>query len=179
MVNHMQKKTNSKHSIPSEINNQGRETKILNVICNTSVLLMSIITEAFTDIFTNLSKEMIIAITTGIGAPTNTIKEIHGETEKIQNELPKQMREQLLVMKTDITSQLKEKKEKLASIIADKKFDEGIAIVEHYNFNLPKLSCDLDERSLLGYLALLQETNEQFTKMFQELLEWMKDLPQP
>ena len=109
----------------------------------------------------------------------DTIKEIHGETEKIQNELPKQMREQLLAMKTDITTQMREKKEKFESIITDRRFDEGIAIVERYNFNLPKLSCDLDERSLLGYLALLQENNEQFTKMFQELLEWMKDLPQP
>jgi hypothetical protein len=175
----MEKKTNSKHSIPVELNNQGRETKILNVICNTSLLLMSIMTEAFTDVFTKLSKEMITAITTEMGTPLSTIKEIHGETEKIQHEFPKQMREQLLAMKTDIAAQLREKKEKLASIITDGKFDEGIAIVERYNFNLPKFTCDLDERSILGYLALLQENNEQFTKMFQELLEWMKDLPQP
>ena len=170
---------NNKNSIPAEINNQGRETKILNVICNTSILLMSIMTEAFTDVFTKLSKEMITAITTGIGTPANTIKEIHGETEKIQNELPKQIREQLLAMKTDITSQMRGKKDALVSIIADRRFDEGIAIVERYNFNLPKLSCDLDEHSLLGYLTLLQNNNEQCTKMFQELLKWMKDLPQP
>jgi hypothetical protein len=175
----MQKKTNSIHILQAGISNPGRETKILNLICNTSILLMSIMTEAFTDVFSKLSKEMITAITTGIGAPTSTIKEIHGETEKIQNELPKQMREQLLTMKTDITTQMRDKKEKFESIITDRRFDEGIAIVERYNFNFPKLSCDLDERSLLGYLALLQENNEQCTKMFQELLEWMKDLPQP
>ncbi len=163
----------------SERNNQGRETKILNVICNTWILLMSIMIEAFTGVFTKLSKEMITAITTGLGTSTDTIKDVDRKTDNIQNELPKQMSEQLLAMKGDITAQLREKKEKLASIIADKKFDKGIAIVERYNFSLPKLSCDLDERSLLGYLALLQENNEQFTKMFQELLEWMKDLPQP
>jgi len=73
---------------------------------------------------------------------------------------------------------MKEKKEKITSLIADKRLDEGIAIVERYNFNLPRLSCDLDERSLLGYMTLLQQNDEQFTKMFQELLEWMKDLPQ-
>ncbi len=178
-VNHMKLKTNDKHRIPVEIHNQGRETKILNVICNTSILLMSLMTEAFTDVFTKLSKEMITAITTGMDTPISTIKKIHGETEKIQHEFPKQMREQLFAMKTDITAQLREKKEKLASIIMDGKFDEGIAIVERYNFNFPKLTCDLDERSILGYLVLLQENNEQFTKMFQELLEWMKDLPQP
>jgi len=175
----MQKKMNSKNSIPAGINNHERETKILNVICNTSILFMSIMTEAFTDVFTKLSKEMITAITTGIDTPADTIKEVHGETEKIQNEFPKQIREQLLAMKTDIIKQMREKKDKLASIITDGRFDEGISIVERYNFNLPKLSCDLDERSLLGYLTLLQDNNEQCTKMFQELLKWMKDLPQP
>ena len=175
----MQKKRNSKNSTPIEIDNQGRETKILNVICNTTILLMSLMTEALTSVFTKLSKEMITTITTGLGAPADATKEIHDGTDNIQNELPKQMREQLLAMKIDITSQLKEKKEKFVSIISDKRFDEGIAIVERYKFNLPNLSCDLDERSLLGYFALLQEDNEQFTKMFQELLEWMKDLPQP
>ena len=110
----MEKKTNSKHSIPVELNNQGRETKLLNVICNTSLLLMSIMTEAFTDVFTKLSKEMITAITTEMGTPLSTIKEIHGETEKIQHEFPKQMREQLLAMKTDIAAQLREKKRKIS-----------------------------------------------------------------
>jgi hypothetical protein len=81
-------------------------------------------------------------------------------------------------MKRGVTAQMKEKKEKITSLIADKRLDEGIAIVERYNFNLPKLSCDLDVRSLLGYMTLLQQNDEQFTKMFQELLEWMKDLPQ-
>jgi hypothetical protein len=178
-VNHMQKKMNSKNSTQSEFNNHGRETQILNVICNTTILLMSIMTEAFTSIFTKLSKEMITAITTGLGAPGDTIKEIQGETNNIQNELPKQMSEQLLAMKADVTAQLREKKEKFTSLLADKRFDEGITIVERYNFNLPKLSSDLNERSLLGYIALLQQNNEQFGKMFQELLEWMKNLPQP
>jgi hypothetical protein len=136
-------------------------------------------TEAFTDIFTKLSKEMITAISTGLGAPKDALKEIHGETDNRQKEFSKQMRQQLLEVKTDITTQLKEKKEKLASIIADKRFDEGIAIVERYKFSLPQLSCDLDERSFFGYITLLQENDEQFNKMFQELLEWMKNLPQP
>jgi hypothetical protein len=175
----MQKKMNSKNSTPPEINNQGRETKILNVICNTTILLMSIMTEALTSAFTELSKEMITTITTGLDASADTVKKIHDETDNIQNEFPKQMREQLLGMKVEITAQLSEKKEKFASILADGRFDEGIAIVERYNFNLPNLSCDLDERSLLMYFALLQENNEQFTKMFQELVEWMKNLPQP
>ena len=82
-------------------------------------------------------------------------------------------------MKIEITTQLHEKKEALASVIVDKKFDEGIAIVERYTFALPKLSGDLNEHALFGYIALLKENNKQFTTMFQELVEWMKHLPQP
>jgi hypothetical protein len=81
-------------------------------------------------------------------------------------------------MKTDITKQMNEKKEQILPLLADRRFDEGITIVERYEFGLPRLTTDLDERSLLAYIALLQENNEQFTKMFQELLEWMKNLPQ-
>jgi len=174
----MQKKMNNKNKILPELNTQGRETKILNVMCNISILLMSLTTEAFSDIFTKRSKEMVNAITTGLSTSASNVNENHGTTDNIQDELSKQIREQLLAMKVDINAQLREKKEKFVSIIADRRFDEGIAIVERYNFNLPKLSCDLDEHLLLGYLTLLQENNEQFTKMFQELLEWMKDLPQ-
>lgn len=174
----MQKKMNINNKAPPELSNQSREAKIMNVICNTTILLMSIMTEAFTSMFTKLSKEMITAITTVLDAPADTIKEINGKTNIIKNELPKQIRQQLLALKKDVTVQMKEKKEKFASLIDDKSFDGGIEIVERYNFNLPKLSCDLDERSLLGYMILLQQNDEQCTKMFQELLEWMKDLPQ-
>ena len=175
----MQKKTNSKNSTLPQQNFHDRETKILNIICNTSILLMSIMTETFGNIFATLSKEMINTITTALEPPEASIKGIHKETDNIEKELPKQLREQLLAMKTDIATQLTEKKEKLSSIITDRKFDEGITIVERYKFSLPKLSCDLDERSLFGYITLLQDNDEQFTKMFQELLEWMNNLPQP
>jgi hypothetical protein len=114
----MKKKINNKNNTPPEVSNQGRETKIMNVICNTTILLMSIMTEAFTSIFTKLSKDMITAITTDLYTPVDTIKKIHGETNNIRYELPKQIREQLLEMKLDVTAQMKEKKkEKFTSLI--------------------------------------------------------------
>jgi hypothetical protein len=109
----MKKKINNKNNTPPEVSNQGRETKIMNVICNTTILLMSIMTEAFTSIFTKLSKDMITAITTDLYTPVDTIKKIHGETNNIRYELPKQIREQLLEMKLDVTAQMKEKKRKI------------------------------------------------------------------
>jgi hypothetical protein len=109
----MQKKDKQQNNTPPEVNNQGRETKILNIICNTTILLMSIMTEAFSSIFTKLSKEMITAITTGLDTPVDMINEIHGETNHVQYGLPQQIRKQLLAMKVDVTEQIKEKKKNL------------------------------------------------------------------
>jgi len=64
-------------------------------------------------------------------------------------------------------------------MLADPRFDDGITIVERYTFGLPALTQDLDERFLVGYIALLQANDPRFTTMFQELLEWMKNLPHP
>jgi hypothetical protein len=175
----MPKKTNSQKIKPAEPNTQTRETKILNVICNTSLLLMSAVTEAFSEVFTTLSKEMITAISTSIDDSEDTTTEIHKKTDDIQKELPRQIREQMLAMKTDITTQIQEKKEKLGPLLADQRFDEGLTIVERYKFGLPALTQDLDECSLFGYIALMQANDPRFTAMFQELLEWMKKLPQP
>lgn len=135
-------------------------------------------TEALTTVFTKLSKEMITALSTGFGAPEESKKGIQETTDNMEREIPIELRKQLHEMKTDISKQMNEKKEQIIPLLADKRFDEGIAIVKRYEFGLPRLTSDLDERSLLGYIALLQEENEKFTKMFQELLEWMKNLPQ-
>jgi len=175
----MPKKTTKQKIKSAEQNTPAREAKILNVICNTSLLLMSAVTEAFSEMFTKLSKEMITAITTSLGNSEDATQDINKKTDSLQKELPQQMREQLLAMKTDITTQLREKKEKLGPILADPRFDDGITIVERYTFGLPALTQDLDERSLLGYIALLQVNDQRFTTMFQKLLEWMKNLPQP
>jgi hypothetical protein len=175
----MPKKTTTQKIKPAKQNTQTRETKILNVICNTSVLLMSAITEAFSEMFTKLSKEMITAITTSLDTTEDVTKDIHKKTDNLKKELPQQIREQLLAMKTDITTQLQEKKETLGTLLIDPRFDDGITIVERYKFSLPALTQVLDERSLLGYITLLQTNDPRFTTMFQELLEWMKNLPRP
>jgi hypothetical protein len=178
MVNLMPKKITTQKIKPAEPNTQAREIKILNVICNISLLLMSAVTEAFSEMFTNLSKEMITALTPCLDNSEDATKDINQKTDSLQKELPQQIREQLLAMKKDVTTQIQEKKEKLGTILTDPRFDAGITIVERYKFGFSPLTQDLDERSLLGYIALLQANDPRFTIMFQELLEWMKNLPQ-
>jgi hypothetical protein len=82
-------------------------------------------------------------------------------------------------MKNDISKQMQEKKAVIGEVISDPKFDEGIIIAEKYDFGIPKFTQNLDEVSLVKYIALLKAENPSFSKMFQELLEWMKSVPQP
>jgi hypothetical protein len=82
----MPKKTIKQKIKPAEQSTQARETKMLNVICNTSLLFMSAVTEAFSEMFTNLSKEMITAITTSLGNSEDATKDIHKETDSLQKE---------------------------------------------------------------------------------------------
>ncbi len=82
-------------------------------------------------------------------------------------------------MRNDLIRQLKEKRQELDTLLDDPRFDIGITIVKRTPLSLPQLTQQLDERSLLGYLTLLQANDPRLTTMFQELLEWMKILPQP
>jgi hypothetical protein len=156
-------------------NDLDRETKILNLLCNISLLLMMLITEAFSEIFTNISKEMITAITTSLGSAEDSTKNI----EDLQKKLPTHLRDELMTMKNDLIKQLTEKRKELGSLLEDPRFDIGITIVERTPLPLPQLTQDLDERFFLSYLVLLQTNDPRFSTMFQELLEWMKTIPQP
>jgi hypothetical protein len=156
-----------------------RETKILNILCNTSILLMSALTEAFSDFFTGLSKEMVHALTTSMGVSEEKTMDMNTEMNTLKRELPKQMMEQMVTLKADMAKQLQVKKQEIGKIIADPAFDKGITIAEKYDFGLPPLTQELDEISLLRYIALMKAEHPVFLKMFQELVEWMKSVPQP
>jgi hypothetical protein len=101
------------------------------------------------------------------------------EMSTLKKEFPKQMMEQMVSLKADMTKQLQGKKQEIGKMIADPAFDKGIFIVEQYDFSLPSLTQELDELSLLRYIALMKADNPVFLKMFQELMDWMKSVPQP
>lgn len=154
---------------------EDREAKIFNLLCNISLLLMALVTSAFAELLTTVSKEMVAAIYASLDAAEADTKNL----EDLQRTLPQNITDELLHMKQDLETQLMEKKQEMASFLSDPRFDAGIAIVEHTPFPLPKLTQDLSESHLLGYLALLQTSDQRFSTMFQELLHWMNTLPQP
>jgi hypothetical protein len=171
----MTKKKSTQPDIPAEKKQDDRETKILNLLCNTSLVLMTMITEAFSQVFTTLTKEMVTAFTTSFGAPQNT----SGNIDDLQKNLPDTIRKELMTLKKDLQKQLNEKRQDFGPLLSDPRFDTGITIAERITLPLPLLTQDLDERSLFSYLVLLQINDPQITTMFKELVEWMNTLPQP
>jgi hypothetical protein len=159
----------------AEKQNDDRETKIINVLCNTSLVLMAMLTEAISTVFTTLSKEMITALSTSFGGGDDAMK----NRDDLDKQIPEQLRKELMTMKQDFSKQLHEKRQELGPLLADPRFDTGIAIVERSSVSLPKLTQELDERSLFGYLALLLADDPSVTTLFKELFEWMNTLPQP
>jgi len=152
---------------------QDRESKILNIMVNTSVLLMSLMTDAFSGAFAEMAAGMAEAVATGLGG-TDKEQTEREKIKQVKTEIPKQMVTQVIQMKADMIQQLEAKKNELGKKIADPKFDAGIGIVERYDFGIPKMTQDLNEVALLKYIALLKANDAQCTKMFQELMEWMK-----
>jgi hypothetical protein len=175
----MRKETLEGITSPKQSPAEDRETKILNLMCNTSILLMSLMTEAFAGLFSEMADGMVQAVTASLGASEEYTKENNEKLQSLKTKIPQQVREQMIGMKADISTQLQAKKHDLEAAIADPSFDRGITIAESYRTQLPALTRDLNELSLLGYLALLKANDPQCTKMFQELVEWMKTVPQP
>jgi len=171
----MTKKTITTPGATVEKQNDDRETKIINVLCNTTLLLMAMLTEAISAVFTTLSKEMITALSTSFGGGDDATKKI----DDLDKQIPEQFRKELMTMKQDLNKQLHEKRQELGPLLADPRFDTGLAIVDRTSVSLPKLTQELDERSLFCYLALLLAADPSVTALFKELFEWMNTLPQP
>lgn len=170
----MSEKTRKPLEDQTKDTDENRETKILNLICNISLLLMILVTDAFSEMFTTLSKEFITTL-------SNTINSTQGNTQdldQLQKQFPDKLRKELLSMKQDLAQQIQEKRKTLDPLLADTRFDTGITLAEHSTIHLPTLTKDLDEAALLGYLALLQTNDPEFSAMFEQLLEWMNNLPQ-
>jgi len=156
-----------------------REEKILNVMVNTSILLMSLMTEAFSDLFAGMTEGMVQAVGSSLGMSEEDTKQGSEKMRNLTTKIPQEVRAQMMSMKTDIRKQFQERKPEIQHLLIDPVFDKGIVIAESSATRLPKLTENLDEVSLLGYLALLKAEDPRCTKMFQALMEWMKTVPQP
>jgi len=155
-----------------------REDRIMNSMVNVSVILMSTMMGAFTQVLSNAAGSMASGMAEAISGKEVGDK-IDREIEKSLPEVDEKMKAMISDIRKDIYSQMKQKKQEIEPLLSDPAFEVGPKIIEKYDFKLPKLTQELDDNTLAQYSQLLVNENVLFVKMFKELTEWINSLPKP
>ena len=154
----------------------GRSDEIMNAMVNTSVILMSTMMGAFTQVIVNATGAMASGLAGAMGG------EEAGEkvTEEFNQKLPEvdaKMKILISDIRKDLYAQMGQKKKEIEPLLSDPVFEVGPKIIEKYDFKLPKLTRELDDNALAQYSQLLVSEDSRFAKMFRELTEWLNSLP--
>ncbi|MCW4045177.1 MAG: hypothetical protein NWE94_06645 [Candidatus Bathyarchaeota archaeon] len=148
----------------------------MNIIVNTSIMLMSTLMGGLTELMVNVTgavaSEMVEAIN-GEAAGEGVKKEIK---QKLP-EADEKMKIMISDVRKDLYVQLEQKRKDIAPFLSDATFDIGLKIIDKYEFKLPKLTEELDDDTLAQYAQLMASEDSIFNEMFQELTSWMNTLP--
>jgi hypothetical protein len=154
------------------------EDKIINAMANTSVILMSTMMGAFTNIIVKATGAMASGMAEAMGGKEAADK-VNQEIKQGLPEVDEKMKTMISDLKKDLYSQMAQKRQELTPLLSDPAFEVGPKIIEKYDFKLPKLTEELDDNTLTQYSQLLVSEDKRFAKMFKELTEWINSLPKP
>jgi hypothetical protein len=155
-----------------------RESKIMNAIANTSVILMSTMMDAFTQVMVNTTGAIASGMA-GALAGREAEEKVSDEVTQKLPEVNEKMKALISDMKKDIYSQMRQKRKDMERLLSDPVLEVGLKIIERYDFKLPKLTQQLDDNTLAKYSQLLASKDSRFAEMFKALVEWMNSLPKP
>ncbi len=155
---------------------QERESKIINAIVNTTVILMSVMMGAFSQVMVKATGAMASGMAEAFAGKEESEKA--KETVEVQlPEVNQKMTQMVSDLRKDMYSKLQQNKQEIAPKLVDPVFDEGPRIIEAYDFGLPKLTHEIDDQTLAQYAQMITNENPQFTEMFKQLTEWLNTLP--
>jgi flagellar biosynthesis/type III secretory pathway protein FliH len=155
---------------------QERESKIINAIVNTTVILMSVMMGAFSQVMVKATG----AMASGMAEAFAGKEEGEKAKETVEGQLPEvdqKMTQMISDLKKDMYSKLQQNKQEIAPQLVDPVFDEGPRIIEGYDFGLPKLTQEIDDQTLAQYAQMVANEDPQFAEMFKQLTEWLNTLP--
>ena len=157
-----------------------RDEKVRNLIVNHAMVFMGMFEEAFADIAEKMTEAMgagasaVAGALGGSSASSEVDKSLEGATPAIRS----QITHAFTKMREEMEAQWPSP-EVLQNFISDPRFDQGIKIVEVYDFGRPKLTEKLTDDVLASYIFLIKSGDEKIAKMFKELGEWQAGLPKP
>jgi hypothetical protein len=153
-----------------------REKKIMNCVANTSIILMSTMMGAFTEVMVNATGAMVSGIAGALGGEEAGEK-VDKDFKQGMPEVNEKMKKMISDVRKDVYAQFEQKSKEMKPFLSDTAFDIGPKIVEKYEFKLLKLTEELDDGALAQYTKLLVGEDPSFTEMFKELTNWLNTLP--
>jgi F0F1-type ATP synthase membrane subunit b/b' len=171
-------KKDSPSAVKAPVCSIDRDKKIMNSIANVSILMMSIMMGAFSELMVNMTGAVASGMAGAVGGEEAEAK-VKEEVEQKLPEANEKMKTMVSDIRKDIYVQFEQKRKEIEPFLSDSVFDVGPRIIEKYDFSLPKLTEELDDASLAQYSKLIMTEDPKFGEMFKALTEWMNNLPQP
>jgi len=170
------KKITAKVQVNSIKNKTSRNEETMNSIINTSIILMSTMMGAFSQVMVSAVGGMASGMAEAMGGK-DAEEKITEEFKQKGPEVDEKMKELICDIRKDIYSQMEQKMPESEPLLSNPIFEKGPKIVEKYDFKLPKLTQQLDDNTLAQYSQLLACGDVCFGKLFKELTEWINSLP--
>ncbi len=153
-----------------------RERKIMNAIVNTTIILMSTLMEGLTQMMIDTTGAMASGMAKAMGGE-EAGKKVNREFKQNQPEVDEKVRSMISDVRKDVYAQLEQKRKEIETFLSDPSFDAGPKTIDEYDFKLPKLTEELDDKELAQYTRLLLSEDSDFAKMFGKLTSWLNSLP--
>lgn len=145
-----------------------REEKLKNLMTNHSMVFVGMFDEAFSDI----AESMTAAMERG-GAGTAGGR--GGAAPKIKSQIALAFSE----IREEMDLRWPQNDAVFKRYVSGPAFDEGIRIVESYDFGRPKLTEKLSDEVLASYIFLAKGGDKKLGSMLKELSEWQARVPNP
>jgi hypothetical protein len=167
-----------------------RDEKLENLIVNHSMIVMGMFEEAFFEIAERMTRTAL----TPSGEPTRAEDSMAGSRapespppvgagevagEALAIDITIQLEYLFAELREEASSELPKDPADFARYVSSPLFDEGISIVERYDFGRPKLTEMLTDEVLASYVFLLQSGDARLESMIRELSDWRRRLPRP
>ena len=140
------------------------------------------VTKGLTNTLISTGASMAPKIAGALGGKEAEEKFSDNVRENLKESIPKvneKVNETVSNIRKGMYQQLEERRKEIEPLISDPIYDKGLAIADTFDSKLPKLTQELDDDTLAKYLALLSNNDQNFNKMFKNLMDWMNNLPKP
>jgi uncharacterized membrane protein len=158
------------------LNETSREKKIMNLVVNTSIILMATLMGGLSQVMVDTMGAAASGMAGAMGGEEAGEK-VSQEIKQKRPEVDKKMKEMIADVRKDIYAQMAQKQNEIEPFLSDPVFDIGPQKVDKHQFDVPKLTEELDDATLAHYTQLLLTEDSAFSEMFKEITEWLNTLP--